>query len=132
MEKITVSVRFKNMIEDVKTWANANRSEFILLLCIVSLGAFFRLYRIGEYMTFLGDEGRDAIIVRSLLVHADPILIGPGTSIGNMYLGPLYYYLIAPFLFLFNMSPIGPSIMVAVLGIATVFLVWLDITLMLK
>ena len=34
------------------------------LLIILLIGAFLRLYRIGEYMTFLGDEGRDAIIVR--------------------------------------------------------------------
>ena len=51
-------------------------------------------------MTFLGAEGRDVIIVRTLLVKADPILIGPGTSVGGMYLGPLYYYFMAPFLLL--------------------------------
>ncbi len=93
----------------------------IFILCI---GAFCRLYRIGEYMTFLGDEGRDAIIVRRLLVNFDPILIGPGTSIGNMYLGPLYYYLSAPFLFLAGFSPVGPSVMVALFGVFTIFLIW--------
>lgn len=75
-------------------------------------------------MTFLGDEGRDAIIVRNLLVHADPILIGPGTSVGGMYLGPLYYYFMAPFLLLANFSPVGPAIGVALLGIATIYLVY--------
>lgn len=117
-ERFTIQdLRFKN-------WIQNHRIEFIFLVATLILGAFFRLYRIGEYMTFLGDEGRDAIIVRNLLVHADPILIGPGTSIGNMYLGPLYYYLIAPFLFLFNFSPVGPSIMVALFGVATIFLLW--------
>ena len=75
-------------------------------------------------MTFLGDEGRDAIIVRRLLVNFDPILIGPGTSIGNMYLGPLYYYLIAPSLLLANFSPVGPSVFIAVLGVVTTAFVW--------
>lgn len=95
-----------------------------LLVAILLVGAFLRLFRIGDYMTFLGDEGRDAMIVRNLLVHFDPILIGPGTSVGSMYLGPLYYYFMAPFLLLWNFSPIGPSIGVALLGIATIYLVY--------
>lgn len=107
------------------SWIENHRGEALILIGILFIGAFMRLYRIDEYMTFLGDEGRDAIIVRNLLVNADPILIGPGTSIGNMYLGPLYYYLIAPFLFLANFSPVGPSVMVALFGVATIFLVWL-------
>jgi 4-amino-4-deoxy-L-arabinose transferase-like glycosyltransferase len=89
------------------------------------VGAFMRLYKIDSYMTFLGDEGRDAIIVRNLLVHFDPILIGPGTSVGNMYLGPLYYYFMAPFLFLSNFSPVGPAVGVALLGLATIYLVYI-------
>lgn len=105
-------------------WVKKNRFEAFWLSIILLAAAFLRLYKIDEYMTFLGDEGRDAMIVRRLLVDFDPILIGPGTSIGNMYLGPLYYYLIAPFLFLANFSPAGPSVMVALFGIVTVFMVW--------
>jgi 4-amino-4-deoxy-L-arabinose transferase-like glycosyltransferase len=96
-----------------------------LLILILIIGAFFRLYKIDGYMTFLGDEGRDVIIVRNLLVNADPILIGPGTSVGGMYLGPLYYYFMAPFLLLANFSPVGPAVGVALLGIATIYLVYL-------
>ena len=96
-----------------------------LLLLILVVGAFLRFYKIGEYMTFLGDEGRDAIVVRNLLVKLDPILIGPGTSIGSMYLGPLYYYFMAPFLLLFNFSPIGPAVGVALMGVATIYLVYI-------
>ncbi|MFZ3301938.1 MAG: glycosyltransferase family 39 protein [Microgenomates group bacterium] len=96
-----------------------------LIVVIISLGAFFRLYNIDGYMTFLGDEGRDSIIVRNLLVKADPILIGPGTSVGGMYLGPLYYYFMAPFLLLANFSPVGPAVGVALLGVATTYLIYL-------
>lgn len=105
-------------------WVKTNRLEAITLFIILAIGAYFRLYRISEYMTFLGDEGRDAIVVRRLLVDFDPILIGPRTSIGDMYLGPLYYYLIAPFLLLANFSPAGPSVLVALFGVSTIFLVW--------
>lgn len=101
-----------------------NKTELYLIIGISLLAAFLRLYNIAGHMTFLGDEGRDAIIVRRLLVNFDPILIGPGTSIGNMYLGPWYYYLIAPSLLFANFSPIGPSVFIALIGVLTVIFVW--------
>src|SRR3972149_9953213 len=108
----------------IKDWIKENRKEAIILGLILILGALLRLYKIDQYMTFLGDEGRDAIIVRRLLVYGDPILVGPGTSIGNMYLGPLYYYLMAPALFLAGFSPVGPALQIAILGIITIGFVW--------
>jgi len=115
MEKIALGIRL---------WIKKNPAEFVFLLLIILLAAFLRLYRISEYMTFLGDEGRDVIIVRRLLVNFDPILIGPGTSIGNMYLGPLYYYMMAPALLLAGFSPVGPAVQIALLGVVTVGFVW--------
>lgn len=116
--------RFKAFDLRIKNWIRENRTEFILLAAVLSIGAFLRLYRISEYMTFLGDEGRDVIVVRRFLVDFDLMLVGPGTSIGNMYLGPLYYYMMSPFLLLFNFSPVGPAFMIALLGIITIFFVW--------
>jgi 4-amino-4-deoxy-L-arabinose transferase-like glycosyltransferase len=106
-----------------KRVVNWLKNNWILVL-ILLIGAFLRLYKINEFMTFLGDEGRDAIVVRNLLIKADLILIGPGTSIGSMYLGPLYYYFMAPFLFLFNFSPVGPAVEIALLGVITIFLIY--------
>jgi 4-amino-4-deoxy-L-arabinose transferase-like glycosyltransferase len=116
------SIKYK--VSSIKEWVRENKKEAIILGVILLIGAVCRLYKIANYMTFLGDEGRDAIVVRRLLVNFDPILIGPGTSIGNMYLGPLYYYMMAPALLLANFSPVGPSVMIALLGVATIFLVW--------
>src|SRR5258706_2664183 len=101
-----------------------NPLEFWVVFSILIVGAFCRLYKIDQYMTFLGDEGRDVIIVRRLLTEGHPPLIGPGTSIGQMYLGPFYYYMMAPALLLANFSPIGPAVQIAILGIVTVWLVW--------
>src|SRR3990167_4442793 len=115
MEKIALKVR---------DWIKAHPLEVIILFFILAAGAFLRLYRIDEYMIFLADQGRDAMVVRRLLVNADPILVGPGTSVGNMYLGPIYYYLMAPALWLANYSPVGPSVMVALFGVATIFFLW--------
>lgn len=97
--------------------------ERLLLLLIIAIAAFLRLYRIDDYMTFLGDEGRDVLIVRHIL-HGDLTLLGPTASVGGFFLGPIYYYFMAPFLLLFNYHPVGPAVMVALFGIATVFLVY--------
>lgn len=75
-------------------------------------------------MTFLGDEGRDMILIRRIFTELHPPLIGPGTSVGSMYLGPLYYYLMAIPLLVFGFSPVGPSVAVAVFSIFTIFFIW--------
>lgn len=94
--------------------------EKLLLGLILFLASFLRLYRISDYMTFLGDEGRDVLIVRHIL-EGKFTLLGPTSSVGGFFLGPIYYYLMAPFLWLFKYNPAGPAVMVALFGIATVW-----------
>lgn len=97
-----------------------------LILAILLLAACLRLYRIYDYAEFLGDQGRDVVIVRDFLKNGNLFFIGPQTSVGNMYLGPFYYYLfVAPGLLLTLFNPVGPAIIVAVLGVLTVFIIYL-------
>ncbi len=96
----------------------------ILIILIILIGAFFRLYRIREYMIFLGDEGRDVLVVKRMLIDHKFTLLGPITSVGSMYIGPIYYYFMAPFLFLFRFDPVGPAVMVALFSIATIWLIY--------
>ncbi|MCL5970877.1 MAG: glycosyltransferase family 39 protein [Patescibacteria group bacterium] len=97
--------------------------QFITVVFILILAAFLRLYRIADYMTFLGDEGRDVLVVYNIL-HGKLTLLGPTSSVGGFFLGPIYYYFMAPFLLLSNYNPVGPAIMVALIGVATVFLIY--------
>ncbi len=106
-------------------WIKQNQLEFWLIAGIVLLSLFLRLYRINEFLTFLGDEGRDVRIVRDLITKGNLVFIGPQTSIGNMYLGPLYYYMMAPALLISWLNPVGPAVMVALIGTLTVFLTWI-------
>ncbi|MFC1790304.1 ArnT family glycosyltransferase [Patescibacteria group bacterium] len=92
---------------------------------ILILGAFLRLHKIGAYATFLGDEGRDALVVFEMIKNRRPTLLGPRTSVGDLYLGPLYYYLMIVPLWLFRFHPVGPAVMVACFGVATIYLVFL-------
>jgi 4-amino-4-deoxy-L-arabinose transferase-like glycosyltransferase len=94
------------------------------IVSILMLGAYLRLYKISLYMTFLGDEGRDALIVKRMIVDGKWTLLGPTASVGGFFMGPIYYYFMAPFLWLWNFNPVGPAIMVALFGIATIYLVY--------
>jgi len=97
--------------------------QFFVMGIILIIAAFLRLYRIQDYMTFLGDEGRDVLVAYNIL-HGHLTLLGPTSSVGGFFLGPIYYYFMAPFLWLFNYNPVGPAVMVALFGIATVWLIY--------
>lgn len=99
--------------------------EIIFLLILIMVGAFLRIYRLEELMTYLGDEGRDMLIVMDIVQLKHFPLIGPPTSIGKLYLGPIYYYFIAPFVWAFKMSPVGPAFFVVLTGILSIPLVFL-------
>lgn len=108
----------------ISNWIKKNRREFIILILVIGIAAFMRLYRIDEYMTFLGDEGRDALIIKRILTTGDIPLIGPPTSVGNMYLGPLYYYMMTLPMALFWLNPVAAAVQVAILGTLSVGLIY--------
>lgn len=75
-------------------------------------------------MEFLGDQGRDVVIIKDFWQNGNLFFIGPQTSIGNMYLGPWFYYLIAPSLLISNFNPVGPAIFIALLNILTIYMLY--------
>ncbi len=95
-----------------------------LLIFILILALCLRFYNLGATMTFLEDEGRDLLIMYRMIDQHRPVLIGPQTSTGNMYLGPLYYYLTTPALLLAQLNPLGPVIFIALTGVLTVWLLY--------
>ncbi|PIS09412.1 hypothetical protein COT75_01900 [Candidatus Beckwithbacteria bacterium CG10_big_fil_rev_8_21_14_0_10_34_10] len=101
-------------------WSLVNKKEFFYIFFIILTASFLRLYRLEDLMNYLGDEGRDMLIVMDILNGKNFPFIGPSTSIGELYLGPIYYYFIAPFAWVFKMNPVGPAVFVALLGILTV------------
>lgn len=96
----------------------------LLLGGLLLVAAWLRLWNIPSSLQFLGDQGRDALVVSRIFTEFDPVFIGPVTSVGNMYLGPLYYYFMLPWLMISYPSPVGPAYAVAILSILTVFLTY--------
>src|SRR3989338_6950909 len=115
-------VIFKAIIESLKLFLHLN-PLFLILTVILLTAAFLRLYRIRDYIVFLGDEGRDALVWHGMVEKGEFTFLGPTASVGGFYLGPIYYYLALPFYFIFK-DPVGPAIFVALLGVATVWLVY--------
>lgn len=97
---------------------------FISILIFLAVAAFLRLYRIQEFATFLGDQGRDAIIMKDIITFHDFTALGPITSVGSIYLGPFYYYFMSPWLGLFGLNPVGPAIGVAIINVIGLLLMY--------
>lgn len=95
-----------------------NKLVTIIILC----AAFLRLYRVHDFAMFLADQGRDARIVREIATFEHFPLIGPPSSIGQVYLGPFFYYLVSPFLPLFGFNPAGLAYGIAILSVAGLIL----------
>lgn len=121
-----LKVIIKSYVDLLKLWWKLKDQKilFLLLLGVLALATFFRFYKLSEYMTFLGDEGRDAIVIKNMLVDYHFPLIGPPTSIGNIYLGPLYYYMMAIPMAIFWLNPVAAAGMNALIGVLTVALIY--------
>ena len=72
------------------------------------LGMYLRFYRIDTSLSFGWDQARDAWVVRDIL-QGKLTFIGPRTGIGHFHLGPLYYYLLAPFYFVTHLDPMASN-----------------------
>lgn len=81
--------------------------NLIFVLVIIVIGAFLRLYKLEQFANFLADQGRDAIIIKRIATFEHLTAIGAPTSIGRVFLGPFYYYFVAPWFWVFNFQPVG-------------------------
>lgn len=86
-------------------------------LVLTAVTIFLRLYAFEENVMFIGDQGRDALIIHQIVTLEKFTLIGAPSSIGMVFLGPFYYYLVAPFLLLFGFNPAGLAFGVAFFAI---------------
>ncbi|MBI2594622.1 glycosyltransferase family 39 protein [Candidatus Curtissbacteria bacterium] len=100
-----------------------------LIFLILVAAAILRFWRLESLTTFGGDQGYDFLIVKRIIVDGKFTLlgpkIGPYNQLGNLYLGPAYYYLLAPALLLSRLDPIGPAIMTVLFSLGTILVIYL-------
>lgn len=92
------------------------RFLFVILGVITAVAAFLRLYQFEGFVTFLGDQGRDAIVFMRMMRFDHFPLVGASSSVGHVLLGPFYYYYIAPWIAITSFNPVGPALGVALLS----------------
>lgn len=86
--------------------------KHFIALALVLLTLYLRLGNLPGHMTYEWDQERDMTAVTTMLNTGQPALLGPvvrGES-GGFYLGPWYYYLLAPLVALHGESPLTLSI----------------------
>lgn len=97
---------------------------YLLLFFILVVAFFLRVYRLHELIGFYYDQGRDAMVIWKLWHEGKLFLIGPVTGLAGIFLGPLYYYLIAPFYLIGGGSPVVPTIFLAALSTLAIFMLY--------
>jgi len=105
----------------VEGFLRINKWSLILGL-IIFIGAFLRFYRIEENLIFHGDLGVDYLAVRDIIEGKRTALLGSRTSHEWLYLAPLFYWIMAGILPLFNYHPFAGAYFFAVIGVLSVYL----------
>jgi 4-amino-4-deoxy-L-arabinose transferase-like glycosyltransferase len=99
---------------------------FYGLLSFVIVVAFtLRIYRQNELLGFYYDQGRDALVIWRFWHEGRLFLVGPVTGLAGIYLGPLYYYLIAPFYILSGGNPVVPVNFLAFLATVAIMVLYI-------
>jgi hypothetical protein len=87
------------------------------------IGLLLRLSGIEAHAEFLGDQGRTSIEMYRWLHGGSLPLVGP-TTITGQHLGPIFYYLLAPFYLLWGFSPYAGTAAMIFYGMCAVSLVY--------
>lgn len=91
-----------------------------LLLIILALGLFFRLFKPAQLFLYSHDQDLAGWVIKDVVVNKHIRLIGQETSTKGIFIGPLFYYMLIPFYFIFGMDPLGGVFMVSLLGLFTI------------
>ena len=113
----------KSKSKNQKAKIQIKKQKFFLAI-IVIIGLALRLVNLRSWLHFEMDEEVIAWKLRPFLQEGKPFLIGGGTPFG-FHLGPAFYYLSAIPLFFSRLDPIGWGVAAAILGVMTIWLMWL-------
>lgn len=94
----------------------------VLLVLLIVVGLFLRLYKIEENLVFHGELGSNYLAIKDFLLTGQFPLLGPETSHPWLSFGPAYYWLISPFFALFDFDPKIGAYVFAVLGALVIYI----------
>ncbi|MBU1127412.1 hypothetical protein KKF11_03640, partial [Patescibacteria group bacterium] len=114
-----------DFLKRIKKEIKTDRKTYFLLLLILVFSFFFRVYRVGDLLGFYYDQGRDALKILEMIKFQDFPAIGPTTGIEGLFLGPFWFYLLAPFYFLGNGNPVVAAIAISFFDLGAIIMLFL-------
>lgn len=96
------------------------KSPKVILLLILLIGLFFRTYKLEIFYSWGHDQDLFAWIAKDIVIDHHFRLIGQETSITGVFIGPLFYYLMASSMALFRMNPLGAYIPITIISLLTI------------
>ena len=99
-------------------------SSKTILILILLLGLFFRIYKLEIFYPWGHDQDLFAWIAKDIVVDHHFRLIGQETSITGLFIGPIFYYLIALSFILFNMNPLSGAVVSTAVSLLTIISIY--------
>ncbi|HKY74034.1 MAG TPA: glycosyltransferase family 39 protein [Patescibacteria group bacterium] len=110
----------------MRAFALFRQKPWILFAIFLYLFSFWlRWWKLQHISPFGDDMARDAFVVLQHIGERTPFVLGPKASVGNFYVQPIYYYLMAIPMFLSGGNPESASMMIVVLESLTPVLLYL-------
>lgn len=100
-----------------------NRTCIILLL-ILLLGLLLRVYKLEIFYPFGHDQDLSAWIAKDIIVDHHFRLIGQETSVLGIFIGPLFYYLVAGSFAIFKMNPLSGAFVTTTISLLTIISIY--------
>lgn len=99
----------------------------IILLLLLGLAFFLRVYRTHDLLRFYYDQGRDALVIHDMIYTPKPVLVGPTTGLAGILRGPAFYYLLLPAYLLSSGSPIIATIWLQLINTVGLIFIYLSV-----
>jgi hypothetical protein len=95
-----------------------------LAIAIIIMGIFVRVYNLPKIAGFDFDQETAAIWVKHFLIDHKISLIGQEVSVGGIYTGPGYNYLLSFFYFVFQMNPLAGNFLQLIISLFTMIIIY--------
>lgn len=101
------------------------KKEILFLIFILLFGLILRVYNFEKSFIFAHDQDLYSWIAKDIVVNKHLRLVGQITSVDGVFIGPLYYYLMAFSYLVFNMNPLSAIVPLTLIGLSTVMAFYL-------
>lgn len=104
--------------------------DLITCVFVMPFALFLRVLNLNSLMAFIPDQGWFYLSARDMLLTGQIPLVGPPTSHPWIHHGALWTYTLALLLALGGFEPVLPAYFIALLGVLTVFLLYVATRIM--